>query len=62
MTGKHVAVMGLVAVGVFWLLRATRGAQAVEAGATIQDTAGNEYRLFNRGDGAIVDQYGKVWI
>jgi hypothetical protein len=61
MNGKQIALMGLVAVGMFWLLRAQAGTQAV-AGATIQDTAGINYRLFRRSDGAIVDQYGGVWV
>lgn len=62
MNGKQIALMGLVAVGMFWLLRAQASTQQAVAGATIQDTRGNEYRLFNRSDGAIVDQYGKVWV
>lgn len=61
MNGKQVALMGLVAVGMFWLLlRAQGGTKA--AGAVIQDTDGNQHQLFLRPDGVVIDERGKVWV
>ena len=61
MNGKLILLGGLIAVGVFWLLQARTGAAAV-AGNSIEGTDGVTYRLFQRADGAIVDQYGKTWV
>lgn len=60
MSGKQIALIGLVAVGMFWLLRAQGGTRA--AGTIIQDTGGNQHQLFLRPDGVVIDERGKVWI
>lgn len=60
MSGKQIALMGMVGVGVFLLLRAQGGTRA--AGTIIQDTDGNQHRLFLRPDGVVIDERGKVWV